>query len=121
MSLFKWESFISHSGLPLDWKIECDNLTDEDIHTFATLIQDHCTFSDVYGVPRGGIRLAEALMPYCTIKGDPTLIVDDVLTTGLSMQEARNKIKGETIGVVIFARNYCPAWIIPIFKLELGL
>ena len=38
MNLFQLGNFVSHAGNELEWKIECDALTDEDIETFAYLI-----------------------------------------------------------------------------------
>jgi orotate phosphoribosyltransferase len=46
------------------------------------------------------------------------LIVDDVLTTGKSMEEMRKKHSNVlTIGVVLFARGKCPKWVEPIFNM----
>lgn len=44
-------------------------------------------FSRVYGVPTGGERLAEALRQYSDTISTVNLVVDDVFTTGKSMQE----------------------------------
>lgn len=75
-------------------------------------------YGKVIGVPRGGLRLAAALLPYERL-GYPLLIVDDVLTTGISMQEMRDRFPlEEAIGVVIFARGQCPDWIRPIFTVS---
>jgi hypothetical protein len=50
----------------------------------------------------------------------PHLIVDDVLTTGASMEAARAKLWPGSLplGVVIFARGPCPDWVWPIFRLD---
>lgn len=112
MSLFSKQTFISHAGLSLSWKIDCDALTDEDIETLAFVISQRFNFSSVYGIPRGGVRLANALKQYTTI--GPRLIVDDVLTTGKSMEEV---YETGDVGVVIYARNRCPDWVLPIFTL----
>ncbi|KKL20362.1 hypothetical protein LCGC14_2456230, partial [marine sediment metagenome] len=45
------------------------------------------------------------------------LIVDDVLTTGASMEKQRAG-RTNTIGAVIFARGDCPAWVKPLFAME---
>lgn len=45
------------------------------------------------------------------------VIVDDVLTTGESMEEMRLHYSSRTIGVVLFARGKCPDWVTPIFSL----
>lgn len=120
MNLFQKEDFISHSGLPLKWKIECDALTDGDIECLAMLIAENIgKFGQVEGVPRGGLRLAEALKPYVT--EGPLLLVDDVYTTGRSMELYRKShtlIGERVIGAVIFARNNITQhWIVPLFYL----
>ncbi len=116
MNLFQNKKITSHAGLVLPFKIECDALTREDIETLADIISRHYTFNKVYGVPRGGLRLAAALEKYCSPEGD-ILIVDDVLTTGSSMEEARRRIGKEARGLVIFARGKCPEWVSCIFQL----
>ena len=87
MNLFKKISFISHAGLPLNWKIECDALSEDDWKGIARMIMDYETrpFGSVEGIPRGGIPLANALQEYAT-EGRP-MIVDDVYTTGASFNE----------------------------------
>jgi hypothetical protein len=121
MSLFQLQDFIMHSGEPSYFKIECDYLTDMDIATFARIISEKVKFGSVYGIPRGGVKLEQALIPYIT--EGPHLIVDDVLTAGTSMEEAYKKarsyfnITGEIIGVVLFARKEPANWIKPIFQM----
>jgi hypothetical protein len=112
--LFVDGEFVSHSGLLLPFKIDCDALTDTDLGTLAAAIARRVgQFSAVHGIPRGGTRLAYALTQYCTGSiDDPLLIVDDVLTTGASMEEAH---RSNTIGAVIFARGPIPDWITPLF------
>lgn len=116
-NLFQRKTFTTHSGKVAHYKIECDALTDEDIETLAWLISKRGDIKEVHGIPRGGDRLAAALRKYCTPSG-VTLIVDDVLTTGKSMEVARAKIGQYAVGVVIFARASCPSWIQPLFKNE---
>lgn len=120
MGLFINRNFISHSGLPLDFKIECDSLTDNDLETIAMLISKKYNFNYVQGVPRGGLRLAEILKKYCNDEADQILIVDDVLTTGKSMNETKSDYtiftKSKIQGVVIFSRGECPDWVDPIFQ-----
>jgi len=116
-TLFVRKDFVMHGGGTAHYKIEADALTDEDIETLAWIIADKGKFKRVVGVPRGGIRLAIALQKYVSTEG-PTLIVDDILTTGGSMEEAKAKIGDPTaIGIVIFARNRCPSWVRPIFEM----
>lgn len=118
MGLFIKQDIKLHSGAKSDWKLECDALSDEDIYTLAHLIAKRMVFREVVGVPSGGVRLAKALERYkIDNRGLSTLIVDDVLTSGGSMEEFRKTIKGHSIGVVIFARGKCPEWISPLFQM----
>jgi len=128
MSLFQKKEFFSHSGELLDFKIECDALTEEDLETFVYLIGSRYGFKRVIGIPKGGERLAEALKEYEDPEMWSTLIVDDVLTTGGSMEEARLSLFAEdpeitetnVMGVVLFSRMYpddVPSWIKPIFQI----
>ena len=87
MDLFQKGDFISHAGLHLKWKIECDALTAKDWKGLARMIMDYETrsFGSVEGIPRGGLPLANALKEYATV--GPPMIVDDVYTTGTSFKE----------------------------------
>ena len=117
MALFVKQDFIMHSGGIASYKIDCDALSDEDIETLAFIISEKGKFSRVVGVPRGGMRLANALKKYVSGVG-PTLIVDDVLTTGASMEEAREKLNDpKAVGIVIFARKQPASWIKPLFEM----
>jgi hypothetical protein len=103
-----------HSGAPADWKIECDALTDEEIATFAMLIAKRFQFSDVLGIPRGGLRIAAALDQYRIARPTRWLIVDDVLTTGASIADHSGS---DDICVVMFARGPCPAGVHAVFQM----
>jgi hypoxanthine phosphoribosyltransferase len=139
-NLFQGEFLFLHSGDPTDFKIECDALTDEDIKQLAKIIGRRLEFSEVYGIPRGGERLAQALKQYETpateienregyVFGYPPdhtvrlLIVDDVLTTGNSFRAAHGHCartwKGEIIGVCIFCRQpeAKPDWVHAVFSM----
>lgn len=125
MSLFQNKNFLSHSGKKLDWKVECGNLYTDDWATIASLIADRIIFSQCVGVPRGGLELAAELEQYEVYNSNILLIVDDVLTTGKSMEEARVHSKKwaktcnqKITGVVLFARGPCPDWVTPIFQLH---
>lgn len=118
MSLFHAESFVAHSGGVLGWKIRCEYLNNLDITCFAQLIARRVKFRNVYGVPRGGRVLADALGEYTNHWAPKILIVDDVLTTGGSMEEYREHLLNEGVedkeniqGVVLFARGPCPSWV----------
>lgn len=109
--MFEKKNFTSHAGKQLDWKIECDTLTDADLETLAYLVSKKFQFGNVAGVPNGGTKFAKALRQYCNT--GPRLLVDDVFTTGESMY---NYGQPGDIGVVIFSRGQCPSWITPIFQ-----
>lgn len=120
VNLFDKIGFISHSGKKLDYKIECNALSPGSIDCIAYIISKKYRFSKVIGVPRGGLKLAKALEKYYEEKPvlSNLLIVDDVLTTGNSMNTLKAEIERaeswHTInGVVIFARGKCPDWVDP--------
>ena len=120
-TLFQDGEFTAASGQTLPFKIECDALTDADWKWAARYVALRISFSFVEGVPEGGLWFADALAPYGDELGgaaDHThhlLIVDDVLTTGESMERQRN---GRTAkGVVLFARGPVPDWVTPIWTL----
>lgn len=122
--LFNLGLFALSSGKNSNFKIDCDVLTDEDWDTLAYLALKKLkeSFCIVVPVPSGGNKFAAALKPFaCGWATDqPILIVDDVLTTGASMEGMRRKHEGNggtCIGVVAFARGLCPDWVIPIFDL----
>jgi len=120
MQLFQRGNFTLHSGEWSGFKIECDALTEHDWATLAFMVSQRFVFSNVIGIPRGGLTFADALKPYASNRtGDPWLIVDDVLNTGGSMELERQKL-GElgmnVVGVVVFARRPCPEWIYPMYQ-----
>ena len=118
MNLFIKEDFISHAGLPLTWKVECDALSENDYEALAKIVSEKIVFREVKGIPRGGIPFEKALKKYSTKKpGDPLLIADDVYTTGTSMREVYEE---GAIGIVVFARNKIPDdWIKAIWQMSI--
>jgi len=120
MGLFQQGRFKLHSGKMSWFKIDCAFLAPEDWASIAKLISEYFDFKEVIGIPTGGLKLAEALSFYKKNKPElPTLLVDDVLTTGNSMEKFRQKIEGQVIGVVLFARGECPSWIMPVFDMRM--
>jgi orotate phosphoribosyltransferase len=123
--LFNWAEFQSHSGLKLPFKIDCDSLTDDDIRGIAKYIAPKTSFEMVIGIPQGGLRLAEELEEYTELLDAPpfsVILVDDVLTTGASMEQWKAKISqvghtDDVLGWVIFARVKPPAWINAVFTM----
>lgn len=123
--LFQLGSFLLHSGTTSNWKIDCDRLTNGDIQTLAAIIHQLVgPFYNVQGIPNGGLRLAKALDKYVVApqvkEAADLLLVDDVLTTGRSMEEYREaarKIGSSYIkGAALFSRGSCPHWILPLFS-----
>ena len=117
-NLFQLGKFNLHSGTVSHFKIDCDILTESDWATLAYIIKESCIFSEVIGVPDGGLELASKLKKYRKKKANLVLIVDDVLTTGASMEIVRNKLMVPSRGIVVFARGQCPSWVIPIFQMD---
>lgn len=119
-NLFQTGKFKLHAGGFSEFKIDCDALTDDDIQALAREISHLVSFREVVGIPSGGDRLAAALQPYCDPNTPVLLIVDDVCTTGKSMRDARQQYASSDLhiaGVVIFAREPCPPWVMPLFQM----
>ena len=122
--LFQSIDFKSHSGLDLSWKIEMDALSDPEWFTIKKMIMELTPpFKEAVGIPQGGIKLGDLLNEHGTGKEeDPICIVDDVLTTGESMeyfltQYQRNRRPFTVIGWVVFARGQCPGWVTSLFQM----
>lgn len=117
--LFQFGWFASHSGFQLPWKLVLDGGTGwEDL---AELVAGKFPFRSVYGIPKGGVRFAQALDRFA--EPDlryPVLIVDDVLTTGRSFVEAKARLGNPEpcIGIVVCARGECPDWVWPILTVN---
>lgn len=108
--LFQYGTFRLHSGQLTTWKVECEALTRDDWQALAAIIAEHIAFRAVEGIPRGGLPLAHALEPYATAgAAHPLLIVDDVGTTGASLEAHR--AGREALGLVVFARGPMPSWV----------
>jgi hypothetical protein len=112
--LFNLGSHELHSGSRSAWLIDCAALDDGDLLVLAGLARELVgPWGPVEGVPRGGIRFAT----FCQMIADPTsdrlLIVDDVCTTGASLEEHR--AGRDAVGVAIFARGPVPEWATALF------
>lgn len=113
MSLFRTGKFSLHSGAVSDFKIDADFLSNDDWSALAAYAVAHLLppFGEVEGVPTGGLSFANHLGSWAT--EGPLLIVDDVLTTGDSMEEQRGD--RDAVGLVVFARGALPLWVVPMF------
>ena len=120
--LFVEEDFIGHSGDELHWKIECDAITSSEWKCIARMIFEieKKPFQAAIGIPRGGVELGRWLNEYSTQNAEhPYLIIDDVLTTGGSMDEFREKNfkEKESFGWVVFARKQPQPWVNALFQM----
>lgn len=119
--LFQKIDFVSHSGIDLTWKIEMDALGKKEWKCLAHMIMEyeHRPFCEAIGIPSGGVYLGALLNEHSTKnKEHPYLIVDDVLTTGRSMEEYAKKYNNNVMGWVIFSRTHLHSdWITPLFQM----
>ena len=121
VDLFQKVDFKSHAGLDLSWKIEMDALSNNEWKCIAHMIAELSDpFQAAIGIPRGGVKLSGYLNEYCThAPTDPYLIVDDVMTTGGSMEVFKKEhFKDKhVIGWVVFARGQVPIWCDALFRM----
>ena len=108
--LFTEGDFISHAGLPLSWKLECDAISPDEWKCIAKMIMDYQTqsFRIAIGIPRGGVVLGHWLNEYASGDAkDPVLVADDVYTTGTSFKEYCEKYypNEEVYKWCVFARR----------------
>ena len=106
------------------FKIDCDALTDEDWQSIAYIVSRNYVFDDVFSIETGGNKLAQALQKYrhpSPVHATRALIVDDVLTTGGSMESLKQKLQQEydnIQGFVLFSRTTPPDWVRSLFHLN---
>ena len=121
--LFQKIDFTSQSGLDLKWKIEMDALSHGEWECIAQMIMELTPpFKEAIGIPRGGNILGKLMNRHGTGKReDPICIVDDVLTTGGSMNEFKTKRQwrnpSKYIGWVVFSRSQTPHWVNALFQM----
>ena len=115
MSLFQDGNFKSHAGLPLKWKLECDAITEDEWRCLAKIVMEYQErpFYKAVGIPRGGLKFAEAMNEYASgNEEDSIMVCDDVFTTGTSFKEFINEnypmwSAGQGFRWVVFARRPC--------------
>lgn len=125
MSLFNVGWFRLHSSKWSDFKIDCDALSPQDLHAAAAWMSRNVLlpFGKVKGIPRGGVALAHEFESFIDKDAERILIVDDVSTTGASMEMAKIGLaihnREIVIGAVLFWRGEQapPAWISPLFRM----
>lgn len=111
--MFNMGGFTGAGGGQLDWKVECDDLDLFDWDAAAYIVSGGFRFGHVEGVPEGGNLFAQALRKHASYGG--LLIVDDVLTTGTSME--KHRAGREAQGIVLYARGPCPSWVQAVWTL----
>lgn len=126
MNLFMKGDFTLRSGKKSTYKVECDALTKEDWEGIAAAIMEENVlppFSGVSGVPRGGVPFADAMMQYVTPLADTLLIVEDIVTTGGSMERWKEQLVADpavqfkwVTGVCFIARGVVPFWVTPFLQ-----
>lgn len=133
MSIFQRGTFILNSSNVSRWKLELDDATDEEIATFAYMAIDTCRvpcFGSIVPVPKGksaskvdnAKRIADAMQRYVIPDVRTTLIVDDVFTTGGSINQCREGYAAQHPGIyvsgfVIFARSPTFGWVNALFTM----
>ena len=76
--LFQEEDFVSHAGIPLKWKIECDAIMEEEWDCLALMIHEKSggICREAVGIPRGGVPLANTIQgmikQWCVFSRKPT-------------------------------------------------
>ncbi len=124
-NLFQLGHFTFASKQTSSFKIECDALNTKEWEALAHMFL-YCMPETVFGkleaVPRGGWPLEQALRDFCSTPdvSSQLLIVDDVYTTGESME--RQRAGRDAIGWVVFARNpITQPWIKCLFQMNFYL
>ena len=119
MSLFNLGEFRLASGIKSNFKIDCDALTDQDWDAAAALLSAKVgPYGPVYGVPSGGMKLAERLR-LSSSPGCFPLIVDDVWTTGGSVRRTVMELGlGNYRVAVLFGRGPTPYWVTALFRMD---
>lgn len=118
MGLFQLGQFRLSSGRESWWKFEADELGSGDWETLAHMALRVVGggVSRITGVPRGGLPFAEALREVYGWRlgnGEP-LVVDDVLTTGASIQRMMREQDARR-GLVVLARGPLPPGVEALF------
>lgn len=110
------DRYVLASGIETNWRINAEALRDESISTIAYVLAQWLDFdyNKVESIPRGGDRLAIAMREFGDVGSDKTLICDDVLTSGGSMERARRG-RQDIVGAVIFARGPIPEYVTAMF------
>lgn len=103
--VFRFGEFLNRAGHPTHFLIQGQALADEDFAALATYVAPLLQpFSSVVGIPRTGVRFAEALRAHAVAEGG-RLIADDVVYTNARFHDIWEP--GDQ-GVAIFNRSGHP-------------
>ena len=124
LNLLKDGEFVSHSGITLPYKIDCDALGTFDYQTLARYAASQIRpYTMVISVPRGGDNFARELTRYAVANTGNALIVDDVITTGGSFEQAKDAFLKDhpgynVMGLCVYARMKvkAPLWVQFMYK-----
>lgn len=123
-ALFRAGEFVLASGRTATWKIDCAALTPADWQGLALILKPRVLpFDRVMGVPTGGLPFADALREHETEDAYRILVVDDVWTTGGSMDRfICDTFSGWTYApkiqrAVVFARKPPPPTVVALFTM----
>ena len=114
ISIFQTGSFDTPQGI-VPWQIACEHLKLDDWEALAIMLSEMISpFGLVEAASPGGQAFANSLLKHAST--GPLLIVDDVLTTGRTMEKARAGRR--STGAVVFSQGpVVPGWITPIFRM----
>lgn len=129
MELFKIGHEVLASGMVSDFKIDCDGLNYKErkalVYMARKILPD---YGIAFGVPTGGLWLAEELNFYAKPGCETVLVVDDVWTTGGSMSRFVEELHAtreyeitDLEGFVLFARGPVPPGLTVLFTLNQNL
>ena len=125
--LFQIGDFTLSGGKKSRFKIDCDALSDGEVKLLADLIVLRAKpFHRVMSPGGAATRLQSYISKYANPAADNTLIVDDVLTTGKTIEQQVKQITYSLgrvdphQGFVIFARGPLPSWVKALFRYDEG-
>lgn len=124
-SLIESGKFTLSSGQETAWRFNEEGLSDETLDALAKIVCRTWIVGladQIVPAEHGGIRFANALRyKHAKIENgrkQHTLVVDDVFTSGRSMERERLKYEEPVIGLVILERKPSPTWVYPIFTVN---
>lgn len=131
----------SHNDRRLEWDIDTNSLSEDDLKSAAFMLQAHLfPYAEVYSASDSSDAFAAALRIYADKRANSILIAQDVLRTGKSIQNKRvelvesllrddKQMKGldrnqethllKVQGAVLFCRGQVlPRWVSPLFYIN---